>query len=180
MLRTAPYVLRLIPGTTSAGLAARAWNRQLTISGHFSAPGQVEDVEAIGQGHHLLRVRRADGSLAETVLIAAELEAALVTAADGEPGGAAQRAYARADAHRAPHRLEEVDLHPLLAAGWRPADRARRALSHQVFDRVPADRLIALAGLGLARFFARRSDPAEDPLERIPMGSSFVGCRRRS
>jgi hypothetical protein len=55
MLRAVQRLPHLIPDATSADLAARARNRQLTIPGHFSASVRVDDVEAIGQDHYLLR-----------------------------------------------------------------------------------------------------------------------------
>src|SRR5579875_4163866 len=84
--RTTPGAPRRPPADAArAWPSARARNRQLAIPGHFSAPVRVEDVEAIGQEHYLLRVRRADGSPAETVLTAADLEAALATAVARAP-----------------------------------------------------------------------------------------------
>jgi len=100
MLRAVQCSPRLIPDAPSADLAARARNRQLAIPGHFSAPVRVEDVEAIGQEHYLLRVRRADGSPAETVLTAADLEAALATAVARAPITDPRSLFRWVEAHR--------------------------------------------------------------------------------
>src|SRR5579875_2219236 len=99
--RTTPGAPRRPPANAArAWPSARARNCQLAIPGHFSAPVRVEDVEAIGQEHYLLRVRRADGSPAETVLTAADLEAALATAVARAPITDPRSLFRWVEAHR--------------------------------------------------------------------------------
>jgi superfamily II DNA or RNA helicase len=66
------------PGRRAIGLT-------VSLRGHFSRPVRIEGLEPVAEGLWQLRVREDDGSLAETVIAAPELETALADAAAVQP-----------------------------------------------------------------------------------------------